>query len=125
MVHTAVRLPDGRFLDSEGVRTFEALCRDFGMRHTLSEFRPARHPEPDTVAKDGVLLRRLADCLGWQDGAPDADDIETASGSWSKARTDFERMGGMNGRAADMLSKCILKARKAARAEAAPSPGLG
>jgi hypothetical protein len=108
-IHAAVLLPDGCFLDVEGIRPYSDLCSDFGIAPQLSDARPGSFSDADLHTTDAILIRSLADLCGWAEGAPLAADCETASSSYSRAVAEFESWGGMRSDPTKVLSALIAE----------------
>ena len=96
LVHTALQLPAGDFLDAAGVRTFRGVCRAFGVDFTVTEVRPMPAHAPLTSMDQGLLdnsIRRLVMACGWGVELPRTSARATTN--WRRADAAFERLGGM------------------------------
>lgn len=117
-VHTAILLPTGEFLDVEGRRTIKELCAAFKMKASMTRCSASADQSPSD-SDEARLLRKMADILGWEAGAPAARDIRTVTVHRSEGEDEFwERLGGMASSPEQVITKAMMRLQRYLVAEA-------
>lgn len=106
--HVAIALPDGRYLDAEGLRDRDDIIASFGMQR--STLRETDWPCVGGVDQHEERLHALLTLYGWNESIPSRLDGPSASSSPKRASGAFERIGGMSSSPVEVIDRFIKAA---------------